>query len=239
MSAFRKLGGKRFAVLAANGFEQVELETAVAALIENGAKVSLIALSPGRIRGMRMHQSADLVRVDQPISSARASDYDGLFIPGGCACTDALRQSAQARTFVQQCALASHPIALMSQAPLVLVSAGLARNVALTSWPGVRDDVVNAGATWLNRPVVRDANYLSGRGPQDLESFVASLVPFFAGESSITLSRYRAQSDPPQERPVELTTQSLRWLATPSMGTMLSLALLGAGVVAAHHTQHK
>ena len=239
MGSLKRLAGKKIAVLATNGFEQVELEAPSAALTEAGAKVTIIALHPGRIRGMRMHESADLMRVDQTISNAQTTEYDGLLIPGGYASPDLLRQSAQARSFVQQFDIAEKPIALMSQAPLVLVSAGRAKNRVLTSWPGVRDDIVNAGATWLNQQVVCDANCLSGRGPQDIESFVAAIIPFFAAEASAVRSLSHGQSDPPQEMPLEPANQSLRWLAAPSVGAMLSLALLGVGVVAAQHARHK
>jgi protease I len=239
MSTPRKLTVKRIAVLAANGFEQVELERAVATLTQAGAMVAVVALHPGRIRGVRMHQSAELVRVDHTIDDVQVDDYDGLLIPGGCACPDMLRQSALARSFVRQFDQARKPIALLSQAPLVLVSAGLAKNRTLTSWPGVRDDIVNAGATWLNQPIVCDANYLSCRSSQDIELFLGELVPFFEGESRTTSPLLKAQSDPPQEKPAELQNQSLRWLAAPSVGAMLSLALLGVGVVAAQHARHK
>ncbi|WP_198119289.1 type 1 glutamine amidotransferase domain-containing protein [Massilia rhizosphaerae] len=237
MNAIKKLAGKKIAVLAADGFEQAELDTPLAALAGCGAEVALVSLRRGRIRGMHMHQPGDLVRVDKAIDDALASDYDGLFIPGGYVSPDILRQSALARAFVRQFDAAGKPIALLSQAPLILVSAGLAARRTLTSWPGVRDDVVNAGATWLNRDVVRDAHVLSSRGTQDVPAFVQAMIPCFAGEPAA--AGPAAQSDPPQEKPLEQPNQSLRWLSAPSFGTMLSLALLGVGVVAAQRVRHK
>ena len=239
MNTIKILAGKRIAVLGADGCEQAELQTPVAALADAGADVTLVSLRRGRIRGMHMHQPGELVRVDKTIDDAHASDYDGLFIPGGYVSPDILRQSAPVRAFVRQCDAAGKPIALMSQAPLILVSAGLAARRILTSWPGVRDDVVNAGATWLNQEVVRDAHVLSGRGTQDMAAFVQALVPFFAGERAAAAAGPEAQSDPPQDKPLEQPNQSLRWLGTPSFGTMLSLALLGVGVVAAQRVRHK
>jgi protease I len=235
----KQLTGKKIAVLAADGYEQAELKTPVAALIEAGADVTLVSLRRGRIRGMHLHQPGDLVRVDKTIADARAADYDALFIPGGHVSPDTLRQSAPARAFVRDFDAARKPIALLSQAPLILVSAGLAARRALAAWPGVRDDVVNAGATWLNEDVARDGHVLSGRCTQDMAAFVRALVPLCAGEPAAPALPPRTQSDPPQEQPVEQPNQSLRWLAAPSFGTMLSLALLGVGVVAAQRVRHR
>jgi protease I len=239
MSTIKILAGKRIAVLAADGFEQAELKAAVAALEGSGAAVTLVSLRRGRIRGMHMHQPGDLVRVDRTIADAQVADHDGLFIPGGYISPDILRQSARARDFVQQFDIAGKPIAVLSQAPLVLVSAGLAARRTLTSWPGVRDDVVNAGATWLNQDVVRDAHVLSSRCTQDMAAFVDALIPFFAAEDTAATNERQAHSDPPQEQPLEQPNQSLRWLAAPSFGAMLSLALLGVGVVAAQRARYR
>jgi protease I len=233
MSGSQELVGKRIAVLAADGFEKVELAAPVAALKQAGAVVEIVALHSGRIRGMHVHQPADLILVDKTVNDARAEDYDGLLVPGGYISPDLLRQSAQARDFVRHVNALGKPIALMSHAPTVLTSAGLVKERTLTSWPGVRDDMVNAGATWLNEEVVRDANWLSSRGPQDMSAFIRDLIPLFAGEPESSSTLRQTQSDPQTEQPSEMPGQPLRWLGTPSMGAMLSLALLGVGVVAA------
>jgi protease I len=247
------LAGKRIAVLAADGVEQVELETPVAALKAAGAEVAVVALRAGRIRAMHVHQSADLLRVDTTIGKARAADYDALLVPGGYIGPDLLRQSAPARDFLRHIHALGKPIALMSQAPLLLVSCGLAGGRTLTAWPGVRDDIVNAGAIWRNQDVLRDGNILSSRGPQDTAALVQALLPFFAGtlaagaavdaaasaSASASASAdadagLAAGSDPAQDEPSETPGQPLRWLSAPSVGAMLSLALLGMGVVAAN-----
>jgi protease I len=232
------LAGKRIAVLAADGFEQAQLDIPVAALTAGGAAVTVVSLRRGRIRGMHLHQPGELVRVDEVVGTAQAADHDGLFIPGGYVSPDALRQSAQARAFVQQFDAAAKPIAVLAQAPLVLVSAGLAARRTLAAWPGIRDDLVNAGATWRNDDVVRDAHVLSGRGAHDLTPFVQAMTALFAGEPSEAAAS-GAPSDPPQDAPLEQPNQSLRWLAAPSFGTMLSLALLGVGVVAAQRVRNR
>jgi protease I len=239
MSASGTLAGKRIAVLAADGVEQAELNAALAALKDAGAQAALIALRTGRIRAMNVHQPGDLVRVDGKVDDARAADYDGLLIPGGYIAPDLLRQSAQAREFVRGFDAAGKPVAAMSHAALVLVSCGLAAGRTLTSWPGVRDDLVNAGATWRNQDAVRDGRLLTSRTPQDAAAFVRELIPFLAGEDQAASSTAQPGSDPPQQTPSELPDQSLRWLAAPSLGAMLSLAIVGVGVVAANRSLRK
>jgi protease I len=239
MDGPQKLVGKRIAVLAADGFEKVELTAPVEALKQAGAEVVIVALHSGRIRGMNVHQPADLVRVDKTINDARVNDYDGLLIPGGYISPDLLRQSAHARDFVRDLNAMGKPIAVMSQAPSVLTSAGVATKRTLTSSPGVRDDMVNAGATWLNEEVVRDANLLSSRGAEDMAPFIREMVPLFAGESELSGLPRQGHSDPQREEPAQTPGQPLRWLSTPAVGTMLSLALLGVGVVAANRGMRK
>lgn len=233
MSAIKTLAGKRIAVLAADGFEKEELAAPVAALKDAGAEVVIVALHPGRIRGMSVHQPAELIAVDKTVSKVRAEDYDGLVIPGGYISPDLLRQSAQARGLICDINALGKPIVMMSQAALVVASAGLARDRALTSWPGVRDDMVNAGALWLNEEVVRDGNWLSSRCPQDVTALIREMIPLFSGEPEVIRVARPAYSAPQSEEPAEVPGQPLRWLATPSVRTMLSLALLGVGVVAA------
>jgi protease I len=103
----------------------------------------------------------------------------------------------------------------------------------------LRDDLVNAGATWLNEEVVRDANWLSSRGAADMVAFIREMIPLFAGESEIVRTPHQANSDPQREEPSETPGQPLHWLSTPSVGTMLGLALLGVGVVAANRGRRK
>jgi len=238
MDSPQALAGKRIAVLATDGFEQSELQKPAAALKEAGAEVEVVALRAGRIRGMHVHQSGELQRVDTTLAEAMPTDYDALLVPGGYISPDQLRQSAAARAFIRQMHELGKPVALMSQAPLLLVSTGLAAGRMLTSWPGVRDDMVNAGATWLNQATVRHDGCLTSRGPQDIGDFIQALLPFYAGVPD-SAARQDAVSDPPQQEPSEHPDQPLRWLSAPSVGAMLSLALLGVGVVAANRGMRK
>lgn len=178
--AKKVLAGMRVAVLAADGFEQVELTGPVKKLRKAGARVDIVSLRLGDIRGMNLIALGKQVKVDTTVFNADADDYDALFIPGGFANPDFLRQSEHALMFVRAFEHASKPIGVICHAPWVLLSAGLAYGRRLTSWPGISDDVRNAGATWENSAVVRDRNWISGRGPQDLPVFEKALVEFLA-----------------------------------------------------------
>lgn len=178
--AKKTLNGIRVAVLAADGFEQVELTGPVKALKKHGAEVRIISLRPGTIRGMNLMAPGKQVDVDQTVLTAKPEDFDALFIPGGFVNPDFLRQSDRAVDFVRAFDRAGKPIAVICHAPWVLASGGMARGRRLTSWPGISDDLRNAGALWVDSPVVRDRNLLSSRGPMDLLAFEPALVSFFA-----------------------------------------------------------
>jgi len=141
------LAGRRIAVLAVDGFELVELVVPANAMRLAGATVDVISIHPGRIRGMNLHEPAMRVGVDLTLDQANPNDYDGLLIPGGFVNPDLLRQSAAARAFVRSYAQTGKPIASLCHGPWVLASAGLLKGRRLTSWPGLRDDLINAGAT--------------------------------------------------------------------------------------------
>src|SRR3954469_21664114 len=151
-----RLRGRRVAILAADGFEMVELMVPLVALRAEGAKTEVVSLRRGRIRGVNLHEPGRRVRVTRTVREADPADYDALLIPGGFINPDLLRQSADAREFVRAFDVAGKPIATLCHGPWVLASAGLLNGRTMTSWPGVRDDLVNAGATWLDQPLVQD-----------------------------------------------------------------------------------
>jgi protease I len=229
MALMQQLEGKRIAVLAADGFEKVELTVPVLALRAAGAEVDIISLRLGHIRGVNLHEPASRVKVDFTVGDVETDDYDALLIPGGFINPDLLRQSAEAREFVRSFNARGKPIATLCHGPWVLASAGLTEGRRMTSWPGVRDDLVNAGATWLDETVVRDGNWLTSRGPQDMVPFVQALLPFFAGDSQAApTSRFAtslAGSSPQRNAPPQVVLDALKWLPRPSFRT---LALVGA-----------
>jgi protease I len=220
------LRGTRIAVLAADGFEKVELTVPMRALQLAGAKVDVISLRHGRIRGVNLHEPASKVHVDKTVFEANAADYDGLLLPGGFINPDLLRQSAEARRFVRAFDAANKPIVTLCHGPWVLASAGLLKGRTMTSWPGIRDDLVNAGATWLDAPVVRDGNLLTSRGPQDLVPFVTAMKQHFAGAHVEGAARRTEWSAPQRSEPPKLVLEAMRWVPRPSVRTAVAIVLV-------------
>jgi len=227
----RVLSHRRVAVLAADGFEQVELTAPVMAMKAAGATVEIVSLRPGRIRGLNLHEPAGRVRVNRTLADADPMDYDALFVPGGFINPDLLRQSAEAREFVRAFDSSDKPIASICHGPWVLASAGLLSGRRLTSWPGIRDDMVNAGATWLDEPVVNDGNLITSRGPQDLGAFVRGLVAHFTPGSLMLRDAEPLMSDPPHDQPPSVVLTTMKWLPRPSVRAAAAALGVVAGAV--------
>ena len=174
------LEGMRVAVLAADGFEQVELTVPVKRLRRLGAQVEILSLRPGRIRGMNLHSPGKRVPVDRTVYSARPEQFDALFLPGGFISPDLLRQNERVLDFVRDFDATGKPIAFICHAAWILISAGLVEGRKLTSWPGIRTDVENAGGVWRDKAVVQQGNWLSSRGPEDLPRFRRAIARHFA-----------------------------------------------------------
>lgn len=226
-----KLRGKTVGILAGDGFEYAELAVPKAALLAAGADVEVISLHEGHIRGMNLTEPTKTVAVDRVVGDARVEDYDGLLIVGGFVGPDFVRQSEPARSFVQAFDAAQKPIATLCHGPWVLVSAGCARGRRLASWPGVRDDIVNAGGIWRDEPLVRDRNWVSSRSPADLHVFVPAIVELFAqgAEAPATGALASASttdvSSPPPTEPIRVAVSAARHLPGPG-----AVAVAGAAV---------
>jgi protease I len=219
-----RLKGRRIAVLVADGFEKVELTVPVTALRMAGAKVDIVSLRRGRIRGVNLHEPASRVHVNVTVYRADPNDYDGLLIPGGFINPDLLRQSAAARAFVRWFDEQHRPIASLCHGPWLLASADCLKGRTLTSWPGIRDDMVNAGATWLDEAVVRDGNLVTSRGPQDLLPFIRAITELFSEPYPIRRERIeRRPSDPQRKEPPQLMLAAMKWMPRPSLRTAIGL----------------
>ena len=120
MPTRRPLKGRKIATLAADGFEKIELAIPLRALRRAGAKVDVVSLRHGRIRGVNLHLPAGRIGVDHTIGEADPGEYDGLLLPGGFINPDLLRQSAPAREFVRAFAASGLPIATLCHGPWVL-----------------------------------------------------------------------------------------------------------------------
>jgi len=176
----QSLDQMHIAILVTQDFEQSELTEPRTALEQAGAATTLIAPKPGKVQSMRHDEKADQFDVDLTLDEARPDAFDALLLPGGALNADALRMEPRAQDFVRRIDQAGKPIAVICHGPWLLVSAGLARGRTLTSYPTIQDDLRNAGATWVNREVVRDRNWVSSRQPADIPAFNREMLGLFA-----------------------------------------------------------
>ncbi len=176
-----ELNGKKIAILAADGVEQVELEQSREAVEQAGGSVELLSLDDGEIQAMNHDiNPADTFRVDKKVSDASPDDYDGLVLPGGTVNPDNLRVDDDAIGFVQAIAKAGKPIGAICHGPWTLVEADLVRGRKLTSYPSIRTDIRNAGGEVVDEEVVVDQGLVTSRNPDDLPAFCDKIVEEFA-----------------------------------------------------------
>src|SRR3954471_4047427 len=181
--AGNKLDGKKIAILATDGVEQVELVEPRKALEEAGAKTDLVSFEAGEIQGFDHLDHADNLKVDKTLADVSADDYDGLLIPGGVANGDSLRADEDAVKFTADSARAQKPIAAICHAPWVLVEAGIVKGRTITSFPSLKTDVRNAGGAWVDEEVHVDSDppthLVTSRKPDDIPAFSAKAIEEF------------------------------------------------------------
>lgn len=175
-----QLNGQRIAVLAAQGFEQEELVEPVQALKSAGAQVEVVSPDAGKVRAWNHTDWGQEIPVDVRLDDATPDNYDGLLLPGGVMNPDRLRTNPKAVAFVRQMFDDGKPIAVICHGPWTLIEAGVARGLTLTSYPSIKTDLTNAGATWVDREVVVDRGIVSSRKPADLPAFIAKMLEEFA-----------------------------------------------------------
>ncbi|HEY3890244.1 MAG TPA: type 1 glutamine amidotransferase domain-containing protein [Caulobacteraceae bacterium] len=178
--ASKRLQGHKVAVLATDGFEQVELEKPVEALRAEGAEVEIVAPKAGRIQGFEHHDKGRTVEVDRDLAHADAAQYDAIVLPGGVINPDALRLEPRAIAFVRSFAEAGKPIAAICHGPWTLINAEAVEGRRMTSWPSLETDLRNAGADWVDEEVVVDNGLVTSRKPDDLPAFCSKMIEEFA-----------------------------------------------------------
>jgi len=178
--AEKRLENIRVAAIMTDGFEQIEYESPRDALIHEGAIVHLLAPDDTHeqhmVMGMHHINHGDNFEIDSTVDEANPEDYDAILLPGGVINADKLRINETVHNFLRQANDDNKPIFVICHGPWTLISANLVRGRTMTSYHTLKDDLMNAGAHWVDEPVVIDENFVSSRHPGDLEAFNASII---------------------------------------------------------------
>ena len=168
-----KLKGKKIAIIATDGFEQVELTDPKKYLEGEGATTHVISLKSGSIKGWDGPNEnwGDKVSVDKVITDVKPSDYDALVLPGGQMNPDVLRTDKNVVAFVREFAGSGKVVAAICHGPWTLIEADVVRGKKVTSWPSLHTDLKNAGAHWEDSEVVVDKGLITSRKPEDIPAF--------------------------------------------------------------------
>jgi protease I len=174
------LQGKKVAILATDGFEQSELLEPRKALDEAGATTQVVSPAGKKIKGWDQKDWGKEVSVDVPLDSANAEEFDALILPGGVMNPDQLRMNPTAVQFVKQFTDAGKPVAAICHGPWTLLEAGAVRGRTMTSWPSLKTDLKNAGASWVDKEVVNDKGVVTSRRPDDIPAFNREMIRLFS-----------------------------------------------------------
>ncbi len=179
-----KLAGKRIAILATDGVEQVELTEPRKALDAAGAKTEVVSPAKGKLQAWQHLEKGEKIAVDVELETADPNNYDALLLPGGVANPDQLRMMTKAVRFVKSFFDEGKPVAAICHAPWMLVEADVVRGRNVTSWPSLHTDLKNAGAHWVDREVVEDHGLVTSRKPDDIPAFNKKIIELFSQAGS-------------------------------------------------------
>lgn len=192
--AERKLENLRIAAIMTDGFEEIEFTSPRDELVNNGAIVHILApaerKTQNHIQAMRHMNFGEKFEIDSDIEEANPEDYDAVLLPGGVVNADKLRINESMQNFVRQINDENKPIFVICHGPWLLISAGLVRGRKMTSYRTIKDDMINAGAMWVDDHVVIDDNFISSRSPGDLPYFNEAMIEKLTKIDEISLHEH-------------------------------------------------
>lgn len=171
-----ELSDKQIAILATDGFEEIELTNPREALRDAGANTHIVAPKKESIRAWNHGEWSDDYEVDIKLDSANADIYDGLLLPGGVLNPDQLRTNKKAIQFVARFLHQGKPIAAICHGPQLLIETQEIDGKTMTSYPSIKTDLINAGVKWVDEEVVVDKGLTTSRSPDDLPAFNDKMI---------------------------------------------------------------
>ncbi|MGO4256784.1 type 1 glutamine amidotransferase domain-containing protein [Marmoricola sp. RAF53] len=165
---------------APEGVERVELTHPWDAVADAGARPELLSTQDGEVQTYDHLDKAEARTVDRLVADVSVDDYDALVLPGGVANPDALRMDETAVRFVRDFVASGKPVAAICHAGWMLAEAEVVADRRVTSWPSLETDLRNAGADWVDEPLVTDGNLITSRKPDDLPGFTNALLESLA-----------------------------------------------------------
>ncbi len=172
------LQGKRIAILVEDDFEDSEFVESLRAMKDAGAKV--VVVGSGSRESYKGKRGTVTAKVDAAADKVKAEDFDAIIVPGGYA-PDKMRLHQPMIDLVRKAHDSGNVVAAICHGAQLLISADIVRGRRITSWPSVAVDLKNAGANWVDEPVVQDDNLISSRKPADLPKFNKAIIAALAG----------------------------------------------------------
>jgi protease I len=174
------LEGKRIVILIEDGFEDLELIEPMRAMKAAGARVIVVGTNPAK--SYRSKSGKRTITADVAADSVKAENLDAIIIPGGYA-PDRMRLHQSMIDLLRKAYAAGKVIAAICHGPQLLISADIVRGRQMTSWPSIAVDLRNAGADWIDEPVVQDGNIITSRKPADIPMFDKAIIDAIAANS--------------------------------------------------------
>jgi len=162
---------RKIAILATHGFEESELRSPMEYIEQQGWVAEIVSPEAGNIKSWADKNWGMEYNVDVVLKDANPNNYDALVLPGGVMNPDKLRMDENALRFVKAFFEEGKPVAAICHGPQTLISADVVRGRKMTSFPSIKDDLINAGAEWVDEEVVADHGLVTSRTPADLKAF--------------------------------------------------------------------
>src|SRR5258705_11433931 len=173
----------RVLIVATDGFEEWELFGPREILQKRGAEVVLASPKRDPIQATIHDDPGKTIRPDLTVDEANADDFDALILPGGVRNPDHLRLKVKAIALIRRFNEQGKPVAAICHGPWLLVEADLLRGRTVTSWPSIRTDLRNAGATVVDEPAVTDGNIVTSRRTEDVQEFTRAVIDLVEHQS--------------------------------------------------------